>query len=83
MTTKKAFLTAYRQLLPQRQTWATDPEKLDRFMSTVSASIGASPPALPGRNWSAAGQDTARDAFRKAGCKGPFTMKALRELPHG
>jgi hypothetical protein len=74
--TKTAFLQAYRSELEVRYDWAGDNTKLDRFMSSVETTITTTT-----STWNYDG-DAVTSAWRKIGCKGKPTLKALRALPN-
>lgn len=78
MTTKAAFLIAYRKRLAEMtdpRSW-TDPE-LDRFMDSVLTTITTdnSPVNLL--------SEKAKETWRAIGCKGALTYKGIRALPDG
>jgi hypothetical protein len=78
MTTKAAFLTAYRQILSQQ----TDPRpwtehELDRFMDSVQTTVTTERSVVNLLG------EKAKAAWRAIGCKGPLTYKAVRALPEG
>jgi len=74
--TKQAYIDALRSELVARYTWARDPDKLDRFMSSVRVTVAGGIPA-----WNKDG-DAATAAWRAIGGKGKLTYKALHALPH-
>lgn len=73
---KSRFLTLYRDELNKRYEWAQDAVKLERFMSSVAATINGTGPGT----WNHEGEAVTA-AWRAMGGKGKPTKKALRELP--
>lgn len=76
--TREAFLAVYRYALSDPENghpWARDLAKLENYMASVAATVSGE------RNsWNADG-DLAFWAFREIGCKGRYTLEALRALP--
>ena len=72
--TKQAFLEAMQRELVARYAWAREPERLDRFMSSVRVTVEG------GMTWNKDG-DAATAAWRAIGGKGKLTYKALHALP--
>lgn len=71
--TKDAFVNAYKEELVARYSWASDTEKLDRFMLSVKRTLEG------GLFWNKDG-DAVNAAWRRIGGKGVPTYKALQAL---
>lgn len=78
--TRQAFLSEYRRLIVdgygKTNQWANDAEKVDHMFGLVEKTLTGN----HGIPWAWDGA-VSRTAFRNIGCKGPFTLKALRALP--
>lgn len=55
--------------------WAANPERLERFMTSVETTLTTT------RNTVGIDSDSFRAAYKAVGGKGPVTYKALRSLP--
>lgn len=77
LMTREKFTEVLRALIIERYPWASDAEKLARFMAAVDRTLSGS---AEGPYWNPDG-DTTRDAWRAIGGKGRPTRKALRALP--
>lgn len=75
LTTRSQFLAMYREILPVEYPWARDPARLDRFMESVARTINTQ-----AATWNH-DSGVARKAFKAIGGTGPYSRKALRELP--
>lgn len=72
--TKDAFIAAYREEIMKEFAWAADPDKLARFMTSVSNTI-----CLGGSRWHHDSTVARRVYKRLGGTK--YSLKALRALP--
>jgi hypothetical protein len=72
--TKDKFMAAYRAELLAQYPWASNPEKLSRFMASVWTSITTNK-----ATWNHDG-DAVRAAWHTIGGKGKPTLKALCAL---
>ena len=72
--TRSSFLQAYRRELASRYAWATDSDKLARFMRSVDETLDGS------NSWNHDGAAVTA-AWKLIGGKGQPSLKALRGLP--
>lgn len=72
--TKRAFMVEIERELRSRYTWTADEAKLDRFLSSVRATVDG------GLTWNKDGEAAAA-AWKAIGGKGKLTYKALHALP--
>lgn len=81
MTTKHAFIAAYRKRVVETygegtpDPWAADPERLERFMQSVTMTV-----MTKATTW-AWDSPLSRQAWRDIGCKGKITLKGIKALP--
>lgn len=74
--TRTAFLVAYETALIETYAWASDAEKLARFLASAATTINTDATTA-----NLTDSPAAQSAFRAIGCKGRLTYKALRALP--
>lgn len=74
---KQSFLTQYEATLKATHPWATDAEKLARFMDSVRETI-----TTQKSTWNHDGEAVTA-AWKAIGGKGKPTLKALRALSEG
>ena len=71
---RAAWLTAYVEQLRARYAWAAEPERMERYLASVTATLNGA------TSWNHAGE-AGQAAWRAIGGKGKLTLKALRALP--
>lgn len=76
MTTKQAFISAYRAEVAKRDWAIQDPAKLEKFMLAVETTLTS-----PAMVWAWDGP-ASQQAWRDIGCKGRMTLRGLRALPN-
>ena len=72
---KQNFYAAYRVALLNTYAWADEPAKMERFMSSVKATLDGAP-----ATWNHDGE-AVKTAWNAIGGKARPTLKALRALP--
>ena len=72
--TQTAFITSYRLELISRYDWASNPERLAKFMKSVSDTLNGA------NSWNHDGEAVTA-AWRTIGGKGKPSKKALQALP--
>lgn len=72
------FLSAYARHLVKEYAWASDPDKLDRFMHSVEQSLSGE-----GKRWTVTTNPSAQTIWRALGGTGQVSNAKLRNLRKG
>lgn len=76
MPTRTQFLSTYERILREQTEWGRVPEKLAKFMASVTETVNTNNTTATLTN-----SPLAQAAFREVGCTGKLSYKALRALP--